>query len=90
MLQQVVDLENRGYQFEAAEASFDLLVRRLAGTFKPHFELQHYHVGVETNEDGRTTTEASVKLRIGDQAEARSGRGRRASECLGCRAAKGA
>jgi 2-isopropylmalate synthase len=68
VLQQVVDLENRGYQFEAAEASFDLLVRRLAGTFTPHFKLLHYHVGVETNEDGRTTTEASVKLCIGDRA----------------------
>ena len=67
VLQQVVELENRGYQFEAAEASFDLLVRRLAGTFKPHFELLHYHVDVETNEDGRTTTEASVKLQVGDE-----------------------
>jgi 2-isopropylmalate synthase len=67
VLQQVVELENRGYQFEAAEASFDLLVRRLAGTFTPHFKLLHYHVGVETNEDGRTTTEASVKLQVGDE-----------------------
>ena len=33
VLAQVVELENRGYQFEAAEASFDLLVQRAAGTF---------------------------------------------------------
>ena len=67
VLKQVVEMENRGYQFEAAEASFDLLVRRLAGTFTPHFELLHYHVDVET--DGSTdvtTTEATVKLRIDD------------------------
>jgi 2-isopropylmalate synthase len=64
VLKQVVELENRGYQFEAAEASFDLLVQRAAGTFKPHFELLHYHVDVETNGDGKTTTEATVKLRI--------------------------
>ena len=31
ILAQVVSLENEGYQFEAAEASFDLLVRRCAG-----------------------------------------------------------
>ncbi len=66
VLKQVVDLENRGYQFEAAEASFDLLVQRAAGTFKPHFELLHYHVDVETDGTGATTTEATVKLQIGD------------------------
>ena len=66
VLKQVVDLENRGYQFEAAEASFDLLVQRAAGKFKPHFELLHYHVDVETAGTGETTTEATVKLRIGE------------------------
>jgi 2-isopropylmalate synthase len=65
VLKQVVDLENCGYQFEAAEASFDLLVQRTAGTFMPHFELLHYRVNVETDGDGETTTEASVKLRVG-------------------------
>jgi 2-isopropylmalate synthase len=67
VLKQVVDLENRGYQFEAAEASFDLLVQRAAGKFNPHFELLHYHVDVETAGTGETTTEATVKLRIGDE-----------------------
>jgi 2-isopropylmalate synthase len=67
VLKQVVDLENRGDQFEAAEASFDLLVQRAAGKFRPHFELLHYHVDVETVADGSTTTEATVKLRIGDE-----------------------
>src|SRR3954469_25354518 len=38
VLNEVVEFENRGYQFEAAEASFELLVQRVAGTFKPHFE----------------------------------------------------
>jgi 2-isopropylmalate synthase len=66
VLKEVVDLENRGYQFEAAEASFDLLVQRIAGTFKPHFELLHYRVDVETDADGHTKTEATVKLRIGN------------------------
>ncbi|MCC7474914.1 MAG: citramalate synthase [Pirellulales bacterium] len=67
VLKQIVDLENRGYQFEAAEASFDLLVQRAAGTFRPHFELLHYHVDVETDGGGQTTTEATVKLRVGDE-----------------------
>jgi 2-isopropylmalate synthase len=67
VLKQVVEMEHRGYQFEAAEASFDLLVQRAAGTFKPHFELLHYRVAAETFEDGKTTTEATVKLRVGDE-----------------------
>ena len=46
---QVVSMENAGYQFEAADGSFDLLVRRCLGTFRPHFERLSYHVNVETN-----------------------------------------
>jgi 2-isopropylmalate synthase len=66
ILAQVVKMENQGYQFEAAEASFDLLVRRCAGTFRPHFERLNFHVTVEADGDGAVTTEATVKIRIGD------------------------
>ncbi len=66
VLQQVVDLENRGYQFEAAEASFDLLVRKAAGIHKPHFELVQYHTSV-VNHNGTPITEATVKLIVDDQ-----------------------
>jgi 2-isopropylmalate synthase len=66
VLQQVVELENRGFQFEAAEASFDLLVRRIAGTHIPHFELVQYHTSV-VSRGGQPTTEATVKLIVGDQ-----------------------
>ncbi len=66
ILARVVELENRGYQFEAAEASFDLLVKRCAGTYTPHFERIKYHVNVEIDEHGELTTEATVKLRVGD------------------------
>jgi 2-isopropylmalate synthase len=68
ILEQVVNLENRGYQFEAAEASFDLLIKRAAGTFEPHFERINYRVNVETDGDtAEPTTVATVKLRIGDE-----------------------
>src|SRR5688572_17096671 len=63
ILKQVVDLEAQGYQFEAADASFDLLVQRVAGTFTPHFERIKYHVDVENEAGGQTVTEATVKLR---------------------------
>ncbi|MGQ9575325.1 MAG: citramalate synthase [Thermoguttaceae bacterium] len=67
ILAKVVSKEHAGYQFEAADGSFDLLVRQCAGTFKPHFELVHYRVNIEARADGRITTEATIKVRIGDR-----------------------
>jgi len=66
ILARVVAMENQGYQFEAAEASFDLLVRRTAGLFQPHFERLSYHIDVESDYHGQLNTEATVKLRIGE------------------------
>jgi 2-isopropylmalate synthase len=69
ILQRVCDLEAKGYQFEAAEASFDLLVRKVAGTFKPHFERLKYHIAVSAEgENGEPVTEATVKIRVRDSA----------------------
>ncbi len=67
VLAQVVSLENAGYQFEAAEASFHLLVAREAGLFQPHFQRLSYHVNVETTGQGSVRTEATVKLKVADR-----------------------
>ena len=65
VLEEVVNRENSGYQYEAAEASFALLVRQLAGSYSPHFELVKYHVTTESR-GGGPLTEASVKLLVDD------------------------
>jgi 2-isopropylmalate synthase len=62
ILNRVQELENRGYQFEAANASFDLLVKKIMGTYKPSFELVKYHTIVEKRASGELVTEATVKL----------------------------
>ena len=67
VLREVVDLENRGFQYEAAEASFALLVKRLADQFTPHFELVKYHTTSEARMGGAPVTEATVKLLIDDE-----------------------
>src|SRR5262245_11378069 len=67
ILTQVQDLENVGYEFEAAEASFDLLVKKALGQYKPWFEKLHYRVNVEADPGGELTTEATVKVRVGDK-----------------------
>ncbi len=69
ILARVQELENEGYQFEAANASFDLLVKKVMGTFKPSFELIKYHVDVEKRRTGEIVTEATVKLKVGDAVE---------------------
>ncbi len=69
VLDRVQDLENEGYQFEAAEASFLLLVEKLAGRYRPAFDRLRYHVNVSGSSTGEPVTEASVKIRIGDAIE---------------------
>jgi 2-isopropylmalate synthase len=67
VLARVVELENQGYQFEAAQGSFDLLVKKCALTYRPHFERISFHVTVEAGQSGQLVTEATVKLRVGGQ-----------------------
>jgi 2-isopropylmalate synthase len=67
ILIRVQDLENEGYEFEAAEASFELLVQRAAGLYRPKFELLAYRVNIEAGRDGRPVTEATVKVRVGGE-----------------------
>jgi len=69
ILIRVQELENEGYQFEAADASFELLVKKIMGTYKPFFDLIKYHVTVEKRATGDIVTEATVKLRVGDGTE---------------------
>ncbi len=71
VLKAVQDLENEGYQFETAEGSFKLLVRKLTNRFEPHFELEKFTVVVDRRSDdvGKPMTEATVKLRVGGKLE---------------------
>ena len=66
ILNQVQDLENAGYEFEAAEASFDLLVKKTLGQYRPWFDRLSYRVNIEHDQMGRPLTEATVKLRVGN------------------------
>jgi 2-isopropylmalate synthase len=62
----VQDLENQGYEFEAAEASFDILIKKVLGLYKPKFQRFTYRINVETQLSGTLTTEATVKILVGD------------------------
>jgi 2-isopropylmalate synthase len=66
ILDEVVARENDGYQYEVADGSFELLVKRCTNTFKPHFERINYHLIVQSDEHGVWETSAAIKIKIGD------------------------
>lgn len=65
ILTEIQRLENEGYQFEAAEASFELLVKKLTGKFKDCFEVRKVAVRAENIGDKSNTSVAEVKIAAG-------------------------
>jgi 2-isopropylmalate synthase len=62
LVQRVKELEHAGFQFEAADASFELLIRRETGAYEPLFRLEAWRVLVEQRADGAVETEATIKI----------------------------
>ena len=69
ILKRVQQLESEGYQFETAEASFDLLIKKEMGTYQESFDLIRYHTNVERMPEGQIVTEATVKLQVDGKTE---------------------
>ncbi len=67
VLKQVKDLEYEGYMFEGAEASVVMMLKRAQPGYTPLFELIDFMVLVEDRNGRGPVTEATVKLRVGDQ-----------------------
>ncbi len=65
ILDRLKTLEDEGFQFEGAEASFELLMERALGRHKPYFELDAYRVIVEEQTAGQEpVAEATVRVRV--------------------------
>lgn len=67
VLSEIKELENQGYQFEGAEASFELLIRKAFNTYREPFTLETLRVIMEMKEDGKVYSEAVIKMRVGDR-----------------------
>ena len=73
IVQQIKLLESRGFQYEGADASFELLLRRAQPDFRPHFELIDFMVVVERHRrpprenESELLSEATVKVKVGDK-----------------------
>jgi 2-isopropylmalate synthase len=65
ILDELKELEDQGFQFEGAEASFELLMERALGRHAPYFALEAYRVIVEEEGgDGEPVAEATVRVRV--------------------------
>src|ERR1043166_8777368 len=65
ILQQLKQLEHEGYEFEAADASFHILVQKLLNQHRPFFKLLGYRVIMDKHgDDDHNVVEASVKLEV--------------------------
>lgn len=64
ILQRVKELEAKGYHYEGAEASFELLTNALMGKQKRYFELHGYRIIIWKNADGESWSEATIKAAV--------------------------
>ncbi len=70
ILERLKELEHEGYQFEAADASFELMVKKVIGTFKPHFDLNMYKATSESPAPvGELNSFAMIKINVDGNAE---------------------
>ena len=67
LLQELKRLESQGYQFEGADASFQLLVRKRLQPFQPFFELLYYHIYTDYSDGRDRGASATVKVRVGGE-----------------------
>jgi 2-isopropylmalate synthase len=74
-VERVKALEHAGYQFEAADGSFELLLRKEAGVYEPLFRLESWRTIVEKRADGKVETEATIKNWVGGERYVRTAEG---------------
>jgi 2-isopropylmalate synthase len=67
LIQKIKEAENEGYQFEGADASFEILLREALGETMKSFGLEGFRVIVEKRGEEDATTEATIKVRVGEE-----------------------
>ena len=75
VVEQVKAREHAGYHYEAADGSFELLLRKQTGEYEPLFRLESWRAIVEKRADGRVETEATIKIWVGGERYVRTAEG---------------
>jgi 2-isopropylmalate synthase len=75
VIDRVKQLEHEGYHFEAADGSFELLLRKESGDYEPLFRFESWRVIVEQRADGKVETEATIKIWVDGERYVRTAEG---------------
>lgn len=68
VIKKLKELEYEGYQFEGAESSMELLIRKILGKYKPYFDLNQFKVIVSEPSGEESSSSALIKIHVGDSA----------------------
>jgi len=66
---EIKQMEDQGYQFDAAEGSLELLMKKTTGQFREPFSLLSLRVINEKNKDGQSISQATIKISVGEEEE---------------------
>jgi len=69
IIDRLKELEFEGYQYESAESSFELVIRKVLGKYEPFFDLREFKVIVNEPSINNENSSAMIKVRVGDQEE---------------------
>ena len=69
IVHEIKKLEDQGYQFDAAEGSLELLIKKVSGQFEEPFTLESFRVTIEKNRSGPSTSQATIKISVGKDHE---------------------
>ena len=70
IIEKLKEMEHAGYQYEGAESSFELIVRKILGTYQPSFELRDFKVIVnEPAKSNERNSSAMIKVKVGEREE---------------------
>lgn len=75
VVERVKELEHEGYHFEAADGSFELLVRAMTGWENPYFKLESFRVLSDRRAGEEVASEATIKLTVGGERKVSIGEG---------------
>ena len=75
VIDEVKKMESEGYQFEGAEASFEILLKKALGKHRNFFDLIGFRVIVESRGDGKLVSEATIKVKVNGVLENTVGEG---------------
>src|SRR5690625_3213877 len=76
IVQELKKLESEGDQFEAAEASFEQLVKQMTDSAPEFFKPEGFRVIIERNANGESRSEATIRVRVNDQIELSAAEGK--------------